>query len=308
MRAVMMKVLEGILGSPPWFRLRGSPAALLIVAPAVIVTAFAAVAGCGGTSATESSTTTTAATVEKSDIVLASTTSTQDSGLFDVLVPAFEAAYPQYTVKVVAAGTGEALKLGENKDADVLLVHAPTSEKEFVENGFGTERFEVMYNDFVIVGPADDPAGIGGMADTALALKTISVAEALFVSRGDDSGTHKKELSLWKAAGIEPSGAWYESAGQGMGDVLAISSEKQAYTLSDRASYLNLLEGLDLEVLVEGDKALFNQYGVIPVTDATNAPGAADFAAWIISAEGQAVISDYGVEKFGQPLFVPNAG
>lgn len=308
MSAWAKMVVEKVLGGPAGLPSRGARAALRIVAPAVLVAAFAVVAGCGDTSATEGSTITTAATVKKSDIVLASTTSTQDSGLFDVLLPAFEAAYPQYTVKVVAAGTGEALKLGENKDADVLLVHAPTSEKEFVENGFGTERFEVMYNDFVIVGPADDPAGIRGTTDAAQALKAISVAEVLFVSRGDDSGTHKKELSLWKASGVEPSGAWYESAGQGMGDVLAISSEKQAYTLSDRASYLNLLEGLDLEVLVEGDKALFNQYGVIPVTDATNAAGAADFAAWIISTEGQTVIGDYGVEKFGQPLFVPNAG
>ncbi len=278
---------------------------------AILAVAILGLVGCGETATTttpENSTTTTGAQVEKSDIVLASTTSTQDSGLFDVLLPAFEAAYPQYTVKVVAAGTGEALKLGENKDADVLLVHAPASEKEFVANGFGTERLEVMYNDFIIVGSADDPAGIRGMTDAARALKAISVAESLFVSRGDDSGTHKKELGLWKAAGVEPDGAWYESAGQGMGDVLAISSEKQAYTLSDRASYLNLLEGLDLEVLVEGDKALFNQYGVIPVTDATNAAGAADFAAWITSPEGQAVIADYGVEKFGQPLFVPNAG
>lgn len=266
--------------------------------------------GCGSgetTTTTLAETTTTEAAVEKSDIILASTTSTQDSGLFDVLLPAFQAAYPQYTVNVIAVGTGEALKLGEQKDADMLLVHAPASEKEFVEKGFGTERREVMYNDFILVGPADDPAGVKGAADASAALKKIADGQAKFISRGDDSGTHKKELTLWKAAAIEPSGDWYEAVGQGMGEVLRIATERQAYTLTDRATYLSLKEGLDLEIVLEGDKALFNQYGVIPVTDAANQQGAQDFADWITSPDGQAVIEGYGVEKFGQALFVPNA-
>jgi len=243
-----------------------------------------------------------------SDIILASTTSTQDSGLFDEMIPAFEDAYPEYTVKVVAVGTGEALELGRNKDADVLLVHAPASEEEFVAEGYGTERREVMYNDFIIVGPAGDPAGISGMEDAPAALAQIAQAEADFISRGDDSGTHKKELSLWEAAGIEPSGHWYQEVGQGMGEVLRIASESQAYTLTDRATYLNLMDTMELDVLVEGDGALFNQYGVIPVTDASNQEGAQAFADWITSTEGQDLIAQYGVERFGQPLFTPNAG
>jgi len=272
---------------------------LAAVALSALVLAAFVLPGCGSGSTT---------TVKESDIILASTTSTQDSGLFDVLLPAFTKAYPQYTVNVIAVGTGEALKLGEQKDADVLLVHAPASEKEFIANGFGTERRLVMYNDFVVVGPENDPAGVKGMTDAAAAFAKIAAAKARFISRGDDSGTNKKELQIWKAAAVEPGGDWYESIGQGMADALRIASERQGYTLSDRATYLNLKEGLQLVVLVEGDNALFNQYGVIPVTDATNAQGAQDFADWIVSPEGQAVIKDYGVEKFGQPLFVPNAG
>ncbi|MRR13516.1 extracellular solute-binding protein, partial [bacterium] len=242
------------------------------------------------------------------DVILASTTSTQDSGLFDVLIPAFEEAYPEYKVEVIAVGTGEALELGQNKDADVLLVHAKAKEEAFVADGFGTERKDVMYNDFVIVGPAADPAGIKGMAAAADAFKKIMDAGATFVSRGDDSGTHTKELSIWKAAGIEaPAGAWYMSAGQGMGDVLKIASETPGYTLADRATYLSLKDTLALELLVEGDKALFNQYGVIPVTDASNMEGAQAFADWIVSAEGQKVIEEYGVEEYGEALFIPNA-
>ena len=262
-------------GLPRWFA---------VVALFTLALAALALAGCGGGSestttsapAVSESTTTseaTTTTVQKSEIILASTTSTQDSGLFDVLLPAFTKAYPQYTVNVIAVGTGEALKLGEQKDADVLLVHAPASEKEFVANGFGTERRLVMYNDFVLVGPESDPAGVKGMTDAAGAFAKIAAAKARFISRGDDSGTNKKELQIWKAAGVEPAGDWYESIGQGMADALRIASEREGYTLSDRATYLNLKEGLQLVVLVEGDKVLFNQYGVIPVTDATNAAG-----------------------------------
>jgi tungstate transport system substrate-binding protein len=293
-----------------WFVLTVS-----ILAAALVVTPLA---GCGG----DDETTTTApaedtpatvapenttSEVETSDVILASTTSTQDSGLFDVLIPAFEEAYPQYVVNVVAVGTGEALKLGEQKDADVLLVHAKASEEEFVANGYGIERRDVMYNDFVIVGPADDPAGVKGMTDASDAFKKIFDAQATFISRGDDSGTHKKELAIWEEAGVTPGGGWYLETGQGMGDTLRIASEKQGYTLADRATWLSMLDALDLEIVVEGDKALFNQYGVIVVTDATNLEGGRAFADWIVSSEGQEVIKNHGVEEYGQALFVPNA-
>ncbi|MHB8761545.1 MAG: ABC transporter substrate-binding protein [Coriobacteriia bacterium] len=245
--------------------------------------------------------------VEVTDLILASTTSTQDSGLFDVLIPAFEEAYPQYKVNVIAKGTGEALELGQNKDADVLLVHAKAKEEQFVADGYGTQRRDVMYNDFVIVGSATDPAGVNGLATAAEALTKISGAAAAFVSRGDESGTHTAEQKLWTKATITPSGEWYVSAGKGMGDVLTMSSELGAYTLTDRATYLSMRDTLDLAILVEGDTALFNQYGVIPVTDATNAEGALAFAEWITSEEAQAIIGGYGVDEFGEALFFPNA-
>ncbi len=252
-----------------------------------------------------------------SDVVMASTTSTQDSGLFDVLIPAFEKAMPQYKMKVIAVGTGEAIKLGETKDADVLLVHAKASEEAFVAGGFGVKRSDVMYNDFVLVGPASDPAGIKGSADATAAMVAIQKAgkagKAEFVSRGDDSGTHKKELTLWANAGVTPTptpdaDAWYLSTGQGMGETLKVANDKGAYTLVDRATYLSSQKvNADLVVLYEKDKALFNQYGVIVVVDAKNQAGAQAFNDWILSAEGQKVISEYGVEEYGQALFVPNA-
>ncbi len=244
---------------------------------------------------------------EPMKLILASTTSTQDSGLFDVLIPAFEDANPEYAVEVIAVGTGEALELGKNKDADVLLVHATAKEEAFIAGGFGTERADVMYNDFIIVGPAADPAGVKGMTAAVEALKKIADSAATFVSRGDESGTHTAEKKLWEKAGVTPAGAWYMSAGQGMGDVLKIASETPGYTLSDRATYLKLKDALRLDILVEGDTALFNQYGVIPVTGAANPEGAQAFFDWITSAEGQAVIEAYGVEEFGAPLFFPNA-
>jgi len=194
-----------------------------------------------------------------SDVVLASTTSTQDSGLFDVLIPAFEEANPEYKVKVIAVGTGEALKLGETKDADVLLVHAKADEEKFVANGYGKERKDVMYNDFMIVGPAADPAGVKSSADTTAAMlaieKTGDAGKTVFVSRGDDSGTHKKELKLWAQAGVEPTPTpeadkWYLSTGQGMGETLKIASEKAGYTLTDRATFLTMKDSLDLEILM----------------------------------------------------------
>lgn len=269
-----------------------------------------ALVGCGGAS-TEPVEPERASSAEPTEIILASTTSTQDSGLFDVLIPAFEKANPGYVVKVIAVGTGEALKLGETKDADVLLVHAKADEEKFVAAGFGVERRDVMYNDFVIVGPAADPAGAKAAADMPAAMKALATGKASFISRGDDSGTHKKELKLWAAAGIATptpeAQAWYESAGQGMGEVLTIASNKAGYALADRATYLSMREALDLEIVREGDKDLLNQYGVIVVTDAGNQAGGQAFADWILGADGQRVIGEYGLEEYGQALFVPNA-
>jgi tungstate transport system substrate-binding protein len=245
-------------------------------------------------------------------LLLATTTSTQDSGLLDYLLPVFEEKYG-VTVDVVAVGSGQALKLGEDGNAEVLLVHSPGPEKAFMEAGNGVRREDVMYNDFVIVGPADDPAGIKGSANAAEALTKLAESGSTFISRGDDSGTHTKEKSIWKAAGIEPAGDWYVSAGQGMGAVLTMANEQQAYTLSDRATFLaRTKEGIDLEILVEGDPALFNPYGAIVVNPDKNPEIKADlankFVDWIISPETQELIGKFGVEEFGQQLFVPDAG
>lgn len=270
-----------------------------------LLSLFAVAAGCGGE--------TTSTAVEVTDLIVASTTSTRDSGLFDELLPAFESARPEYRVKVNAVGTGEALKLGERCDADVVLVHAPDSEKKFVAEGFGSERREVMYNDFIVVGPLEDPAVIDGGNDAVAAFTDIAAAGAPFVTRGDDSGTNKAELKLWKAAGLEdPSGEWYRNIGQGMGATLTIANETGSYTLADRGTWLSMANNLTgLKIVVEGDPALFNQYGVIPVSpvncpEANNA-GAVAFMEWLVSAAGQAVIAGYGVDHYGQPLFVPNA-
>ncbi len=245
------------------------------------------------------------------ELLIASTTSTEDSGLFDVLLPAFSEAHPRYEVHVTAVGTGQALVLGRRKDADVLLVHAPAAESAFVANGYGTVRCEVMYNDFVIVGPSSDPAGISGEASAPEALARLAGAaaddETEFISRGDDSGTHRKERALWEAAGVEPGGEWYMEVGQGMAEALRMAAEQRAYTLADRATYLAQRAGLDLVVLVEGDERLFNQYGVIPVTGATHPEAARGFARWITGPEAQALIGAFGTERFGQPLFTPNA-
>jgi len=248
---------------------------------------------------------------ESERLILATTTSTQDSGLLDYILPVFEEE-TGITVDVVAVGTGQALEMGKNGEADILLVHAKESEEEFVAEGHGLERRDVMYNDFILVGPKDDPLKLkeNYPNDIVGAFKAIAQNEATFVSRGDDSGTHKKELSLWSKAGIEPEGQWYLEAGSGMGDVLAITNEELAYTLSDRATYLSMRDTLDLEILVEGDQNLFNQYGIIPVNpeknEKINAEGAQKFMEWLLSDETQELIGTYGVEEFGQPLFVPN--
>ena len=256
------------------------------------------------------------AAAETSDVVLASTTSTQDSGLFDVLIPAFQKANPQYKVKVIAVGSGEAIKLGETKDADVLLVHSPAAEKKFVADGFATKRSDVMYNDFVIVGPPSDPAGVKGSTTTTEAVTKIVEAgkagKATFVSRGDASGTNAKELKLWADAKVAtPTPAanpWYISTGQGMGETLKVANEKGAYTLTDRATWLSMKDALpDLVILFEKDKALLNQYGVIVIPDAKNQAGGQAFADYVLSPEGQKVIGAFGLEKYKEQLFTPNA-
>lgn len=245
------------------------------------------------------------------ELILATTTSTRDSGLLDVLLPMFEKE-TGYNVKMVAVGTGEALKMGQEGNADVLLVHAPASEKEYMDGGYGKDRLLVMHNDFVIVGPADDPAKIKDSASTVDAFKAIAAAKATFVSRGDDSGTNKAELKIWKSAEITPEGDWYIKTGQGMGDSLRITSEKGGYTLTDRATYLSMKDTLDLTILYEGDKALLNIYHVITVNPDkwpnVNYVGAKAFADWIVSKPVQDVIASFGVDKYGQQLFIADAG
>ena len=245
------------------------------------------------------------------ELILATTTSTQDSGLLDVLVPQFEKEH-DYKVKTIAVGSGEALRLAGEGEADVVLAHSPKAEEDFMAAGNGESRLVVMHNDFIIVGPADDPAGIKGGTNAGDAFKKIATAEALFLSRGDQSGTNTKELSLWTSAGIQPSGTWYQETGQGMGATLNVASDKQGYTLSDRGTYLAQKANLDLELLVEGDKALFNQYHVIVVDPKkhsnVNAEGARAFASFITSPTVQATIAQFGVKEYGQALFIPDAG
>ena len=247
----------------------------------------------------------------KPTLILATTTSTQDSGLLDVLVPLFE-KQTGYRVKTVAVGTGAALQMGRDGNADVLLVHAPAAEKEFMEAGWGKDRFLVMHNDFVIVGPGADPAGIRGSPTAAEAFRRIAAASATFISRGDASGTHQLELKLWDKAGIDPKRqAWYVESGQGMGATLTIASEKNTYTLTDRATYLAYRTSLKLEILVEGDPALLNVYHVITVNPEkwpkVNYEGALAFARFLIDPATQEIIGRFGVDRFGQPLFYPDA-
>ncbi len=241
-------------------------------------------------------------------IRLATTTSTDNSGLLAVLLPPFEQKY-DVKVDVIAVGTGKALKLGENGDVDVVLVHAPEAEKEFVDKGYGINRRDVMYNDFVLVGPRDNPARVKKNSTAAEAFKTIALAKAPFVSRGDDSGTNKKEKKIWELAGVEPEGKWYMEAGQGMGAVLQIADEKRAYTLTDRGTWLAYAGKLDLAILLEGDPELFNPYGIIAVNPGVypyvNYTGAMQLIDWITSPEGQKIIGDF--KKNGQALFVPSA-
>jgi tungstate transport system substrate-binding protein len=244
------------------------------------------------------------------DLLLVSTTSTQDSGLLDVLLPAFTEK-TGYNVQLVAVGSGQALKIGEQGNADVILLHSPDAEKEFVAREFGIDRRLVMHNDFVIVGPPSDPAGIRGESPVE-AFKKIHAAGATFVSRGDDSGTHVKELALWANAGLTPPvESWYLETGQGQGATLSIASEKNGYALTDRGTFLAYKANVDLEILVEGDPFLLNVYHVITVNPekhpAVNLEGAMAFAGFITSPEGQSIIAEFGVDKFGEPFFFPDA-
>jgi tungstate transport system substrate-binding protein len=244
-------------------------------------------------------------------IIVQSTTSTQNSGLFDYILPKFTAK-TGIEVRVVAVGTGQALKNARNGDGDVLLVHAKPAEEKFIADGYGVKRSDLMYNDFVIVGPRSDPAGIGGTKDVSAALIKLANAKAPFASRGDDSGTHKKEVSLWKQSGVDPnkaSGDWYRETGSGMGATLNTAAGMGAYTMSDRATWLAFKNKADMEILVEGDKRLFNQYGVILVNPEKHPhvkvkQGQA-FIDWLLSKEGQEAIASYKLN--GKQLFFPNA-
>ena len=244
-------------------------------------------------------------------VILATTTSTVDTGLLDDLVPVFE-RQTGYQVVTLSLGSGQALAVGARGDADVLLVHSPDAEAAFMQAGHGVERRLVMHNDFVVVGPAADPAGVRGAPSAVEALRRIAAARAPFVSRGDQSGTHSLELKLWGQAGIRPQGGWYIESGTGMGQTLQIASERDAYTISDRGTYLALRRTLHLEVLLEGDPVLRNIYHVILVdpskNDRINAAGARAFADFLTGPEGQRRIGEFGRDRFGQPLFVPDAG
>jgi len=241
---------------------------------------------------------------------IASTTSTDNTGLFEALNPPFEKTF-HCRVDVIAMGTGKALKTGQMGDCDVVFVHSRPAEDAFVEAGHGVNRRDVMYNDFVIVGPKSDPAGIRGLRDAAEALKRIAANRKAFISRGDDSGTHKKERAIWKKTGTNPKGPWYIESGQGMGAVLQIASEKMGYTLSDGGTYLAYQAKIDLEILTDGDPLLFNPYGIIAVNPAkhpdVNYPLAMAYIGWVTSPEGQRIIREFGKEKFGQALFKPVA-
>lgn len=244
-------------------------------------------------------------------VILSTTTSTQDSGLLDVLVPMFEKKTGS-TVKTISVGTGQALALGAKGEADVCLVHAPDSEKKYVADGLLLNRRLVMHNDFIIVGPAEDPARIKGLTGAVDGLKRIAESRATFVSRGDNSGTHQLELKLWKEAKVSPSGSWYLQAGQGMGATLGIASEKRAYAVTDRGTFLAFQKRVQLVKLVEKDRILLNIYSVLEANAAkfprVNATGGKAFADFMVSREVQDAIKTFGVDKFGEPLFFPDAG
>jgi len=265
-------------------------------AAAILITVAALAVGCGGDG--------------EEPVILATTTSTQDSGLLDVLIPAFEEESGR-EVKTIAVGSGEAIELGARGEADVVLAHSPAAEEGLMAAGKGASRRTVMHNDFVLVGPSDDPAGVRD-DEPADALAAIADAEATFISRGDESGTHTFELGLWEDAAVEPAGDWYQESGQGMGATLQIANDKDAYTVTDRGTYLATDAAKDLEILVEGGADLLNVYHVIAVADdageRVNAEGATALADFLVAPEAQEMIGGFGVEEFGEPLFVPDAG
>ena len=245
-------------------------------------------------------------------VILATTTSTQDSGLLDVLVPQFQTE-SEFQVKTISVGSGQAMKMGEKGEADVLLVHSPDAEKKFMTDGFGTTRRLVMHNDFIIVGPANDPAKIKNAGSAAEALKRIAQSGQVFASRGDNSGTHAKEKSLWKTAGINPEGQkWYQQTGLGMGQTLNVAAEKKGYTLTDRATYLALKKSVGMTILSEGDHKLLNIYHVIEINSTkwpkVNVAGGKAFADFMVAKKTQEIIGTFGVDKYGAPLFFPDAG
>ena len=251
------------------------------------------------------------AAAQSTTLILSTTTSTQDSGLLDALVPLFERK-TGYSVKTLSVGTGQTLALAARGEADVALVHAPALEKKYLSEGKLQNRRLVMYNDFVVVGPVEDPARIKGLPKAAEAMKRIAESQSRFVSRGDKSGTNLLELALWTQAGVEPRGAWYIESGQGMGQALGIANDRRAYTLTDRGTYLALAKRVELPILVEGDKALLNIYSVMEVNPANgprvNVAGGKAFADFMLSPETQGAIRTFGVDRYGQPLFIPIAG
>ena len=250
-------------------------------------------------------------TPENPDIILATTTSTQDSGLLDVLIPMFE-EQTGFRVKTIAVGTGQALAMGEKGEADVLLTHAPASEKPLVESGAVTNYQLVMHNDFILVGPSSDPAKVKDLKSVADAFKSISETSSIFVSRGDDSGTDKKEKGIWKDINIPNEGSWYQETGQGMGQTLNIASQKEGYTLTDRATFLAQKDNLQLEIVVQGEKSLLNIYHVMQVNEEkfpkVNADGAKAFVEFMIDSKTQDIIGEFGMDEYGEPLFFKDAG
>jgi tungstate transport system substrate-binding protein len=250
--------------------------------------------------------------VKQKNLILATTTSTQDSGLLDVLIPIFE-KQTGYFVKTIAVGSGQAMAMGQKGEADVLLVHSPEAELKFMAEGNGTNRQLVMHNDFIIVGPADDPVTVKMSKSVKEGFKKISLGSALFLSRGDNSGTHSKEKAIWKATGVNPEGqSWYQQTGLGMGQTLNVAAEKRAYTLADRGTYLALKKNLGLVILSEGDPLLLNVYHVMEVNPVkwpkVNTPGAKAFVDFMVSQKTQKIIGAFGVDKYGAPLFFPDAG
>ncbi|HWM72253.1 MAG TPA: substrate-binding domain-containing protein [Nocardioides sp.] len=266
---------------------------------AVIAVSLLAAAGCGSGEPQASA-------GPSGAMILATTTSTQDSGVLDEILPLFDQG-SDCVVKTVAVGSGQALEMGEKGDADVLLVHSPEDEEQFMADGHGSSREAVMHNDFVVVGPPDDPAGVADAGDSGEALSRIADQKASFASRGDDSGTHAKELSVWEDAGIEPKGSWYLETGQGMGDTLTIADQKQAYTLSDRSTFL-ATQSLESDIAFEGSDDLRNDYHVIVVDhEGTNTGCAEEFSSWILDQPVQDTIAEFGVEEHGEQLFAPDA-